>query len=189
MNKAIFLDRDGTINVDKHYLYRIEDFEFIAGAVEGMKMLQDDGYQLIVITNQSGIARGYYTEKDFECLTNHMRRLLQEQGVSLARIAYCPHHPAARVERYRVACACRKPGLKLFMEAVRDFDIDLSKSFAIGDKLRDCALCKETPCRGYLIGSEENAETIAAVKAGEIPRVRYANNLLASAKEICGQFN
>lgn len=189
MNKAVFLDRDGTINVEKHYLYRIEDFVFISGAVDGMKLLQDAGYKLILITNQSGIARGYYREEDFWYLTSHMRRLLCEQGVSFARIAFCPHHPEAKVERYRIDCACRKPGLKLFLEAVRDFDIDLSQSFAIGDKLRDCALCAETLCRGYLVGSGESAETIAAVKAGKVPRVCYAGSLLESAKDICERFN
>ena len=154
MNKAVFLDRDGTINVDKGYLYRISDFEFLPGAVDALRMLQNAGYLLIIITNQSGIARGYYTEEDFMILNDWMKNELMKHGVKISGVYYCPHLPDAEVERYRKVCSCRKPETGLFERAVHDFDIDLSKSYAVGDKERDCSICLKSECRGFLIGRD-----------------------------------
>lgn len=185
MNKAVFLDRDGTINREKEYLWRIEDFEFLPGAVEGMKMLKAEGFMLIIITNQSGVARGYYTEDDIERLHTWMKQELSAQGINLDAIYYCPHHPKGCQERYRRECECRKPKTGLFLRAAMEFDIDFSQSYAIGDKLRDCAICKATKCRGFLIGENETPERISAVKCGAVQRVSYAKDLLSCAKLIC----
>lgn len=168
MNKAVFLDRDGTINVEKNYLYKIEDFEFLPQALDGMKMLYDAGYLLIVITNQSGIARGYYTEKDYEKLTDHMKQICADYGVDFADIQYCPHLEGATVPEYDRKCDCRKPATGLFKRAVEKYDIDLSESYAIGDKMRDLSICNDTGCRGYLIGGtadRESAENIESVES------------------------
>lgn len=154
MNKAVFLDRDGTINIDKEYLYKVEDFEYLPGAVEGLKKLGDAGYLLIVITNQSGIARGYYTEEDYRHMDEWMKANLLTKGVKIAGSYYCPHHPKADVLEYRRECECRKPGTELFWKAQKDFDIDMSQSFAIGDKERDLSICREAPVKGILIGNE-----------------------------------
>lgn len=151
MNKAVFLDRDGTINVDKHYLYKLNDFEFLPGVVEGLKLLQEAGYLLIVITNQSGIARGFYTEEDCKELNNHMKELLEEDNIHITDVFYCPHLPNAAVEKYRVNCECRKPKLGLFYEAARKWNIDFNRSWAIGDKERDCAICDITGCKGIIL--------------------------------------
>ncbi|CBK73522.1 histidinol-phosphate phosphatase family domain/HAD-superfamily hydrolase, subfamily IIIA [Butyrivibrio fibrisolvens 16/4] len=151
MNKAIFLDRDGTINIDKDYLYKIEDFEYISGVVEALKQLQDMGYLLIVISNQSGIARGFYSEDDYLIIDRWMKDDLKSRGVNITASYYCPHHPKALVKKYRCECNCRKPNTGLFWQAQKDFDIDMSKSIAIGDKERDIAICKEAPVRGILI--------------------------------------
>ena len=153
-NKAIFLDRDGTINIDKGYVYRVEDFEFLPGAIEALRLLQEAGFILIIITNQSGIARGYYTEEDFERLNRWMLTELERHGVHIAAVYYCPHLPDAEVERYRKICTCRKPETGLFERAVHDFDIDLSLSYAVGDKERDCSICLKSECRGFLIGRD-----------------------------------
>lgn len=177
MNKAIFLDRDGTINVEKHYLYKIEDFEFLSGVVDALRALQQAGYLLIIITNQSGIGRGYYTEADFQKLNDWMVSTLKEQGVTIADVYYCPHLPDAQVVEYRKECRCRKPKLGMFEQAIIDHNIDLSRSYAIGDKIRDCAICESTPCKGFLIGENEKPEVIADVKAGIRDRVRYAKTL------------
>ena len=174
-NKAVFLDRDGTINADKNYLYRPEDFEFLPGAVEALKMLQASGFLLIIITNQSGIARGYYTENDFAILTEWMLGRLKESGVNIAEVYYCPHLPDAKIESYRKICDCRKPSAGLFEKAAKDFDIDMAGSFAIGDKERDCAVCEKTPCRGFLIGGKINSGKIQSV-----------SSLLEAAKIITG---
>lgn len=151
MNKAAFLDRDGTINIDKNYLYKIEDFEFVPGAIETMKKLKDLGYLLVIITNQSGIARGYYTEEDYFALTEWMKEVLLSKGVSIDGIYYCPHLPNAEIEKYKVECTCRKPETGLFYKAAVELDIDIDNSIAIGDKMRDLAICDETMCRGFLI--------------------------------------
>lgn len=189
MNKAIFLDRDGTLNVEKNYLYRIEDFEWLPGAIEALRLLQDAGYLLIIVTNQSGIGRGYYTEEDYLKLEKWMARTLEEQGVNLSAVYHCPHLPDAQVKEYRKDCACRKPKLGMFQQAIADFDVDVDSSFAIGDKIRDCAICATTGCKGFLVAENERPEIIRQVKDGEYRGVRYAKDLLESAKIIVGHQN
>ncbi len=184
MNKAIFLDRDGTINVEKHYLYQIKDFEFLPGVVEALKTLQKAGYLLIIITNQSGIGRGYYTEADFQKLNDWMISALKQQGVMIADVYFCPHLPDAEVETYRKDCSCRKPKLGMYQQAILDYSIQIGHSYAIGDKIRDCAICECTPCKGFLIGDNEKPEVIEDVKAGRIKRVSYAKDLAEVAKLI-----
>ena len=174
-NKAVFLDRDGTINADKNYLYRAEDFEFLPGAVEALRMLQSHGFLLIIITNQSGIARGYYTENDFLSLTEWMLERLKESGVNIAKVYYCPHLPDAKIPEYRKICDCRKPETGLFEEAAREFDVDMAKSFAVGDKMRDCSVCEKTECRGFIIGGNSVS-----------PKIRNVSSLLEAAKIITG---
>lgn len=188
MNKAIFLDRDGTINVEKHYLYKIEDFEFLPGVVAALQELQRVGFLLIVITNQSGIARGYYTEDDFQKLNDWMVSTLKEQGVTIADVYYCPHLPDAQVEAYRKNCTCRKPMLGMFEQAVLDYNIDLCQSYAIGDKIRDCAICEITACRGFLIGVNESDDIITEVKNNYYPRIRYKQSLKECVDSILYDF-
>ncbi len=184
MNKAIFLDRDGTINVEKHYLYKIDDFEFLPGVVDALKVLQEAGYLLIIITNQSGIGRGYYTEEDFQILNDWMVSTLKNQGIVISDVYFCPHLPDAQVEKYRIECKCRKPKLGMYEQAIFDYNIQIGQSYAIGDKIRDCAICETTECRGFLIGNNEKQETIAAVKAGKYKRVEYANSLRECVSQI-----
>lgn len=152
--KAAFLDRDGTINVDKHYLYRIEDFEFLPGVIDGLRSLQEAGYLLIVVTNQSGIGRGYYTEADFHRLNDWMVGELKAHGVDITAVYYCPHLPDAAVEEYRMECECRKPKLGMYYQAAEEWNIDFAQSIAIGDNLRDCEICRVEGCRGFLIGKQ-----------------------------------
>mgnify|MGYP005788098411 CR=1 FL=1 len=184
MNKAVFLDRDGTINVDKYYLHKKEDFEFIPGVVQGLKLLSEEGYLLIIITNQSGIGRGYYTEAEFNKLNEWMLRQLEEWGVSITDVYFCPHLPDASIEKYRVVCECRKPKLGMFQKAMDDYQIDLSMSYAIGDRLRDCMICEETDCHGFLIGTTEQKDVIQRVKNHEFERLDYAESLYAAALRI-----
>lgn len=185
MKKAVFLDRDGTINRDKNYIYRREDFEILPGAAEGLLRLQEAGYLLVVITNQSGIARGYYTELDFCDINEWMLRLLQEQGVRIAGVYYCPHLPDAVIPMYRKKCQCRKPGVALYERAVKELHIDLSQSYAVGDRIRDCAICRSTACRGFLIGTKEAPAIIGAVREGRYRNVCYEKDLYACAGRIC----
>ena len=126
MNRAVFLDRDGTINKDKGYLYRIEDCEYIDGAVDGLRALTEMGYMLIIITNQSGIARGYYTEKDYLLFMDWMIADLKKQGAQVSGHYFCPHLPGAIVKKYDVICDCRKPKTFLFDKATVEYEIDLN---------------------------------------------------------------
>ena len=154
MRKAIFLDRDGTINVEKNYLYKIEEFEYLPGVKEGLKILQKLGFILIIVTNQSGIARGYYTVQDYFKLTEWMIADLKKDGINIANCYYCPHHPESKIEQFKKDCNCRKPRLGLFEKAIMEYDIDLSNSYAIGDKYRDLALCdakEQNTVQGFLL--------------------------------------
>ena len=184
-SKAIFLDRDGTINLDKDYLYKIEEFKFLPGVIEGLYNLQLNGYKLIIITNQSGIARGYYSENEYFILTKWMIKALSKKGIDISAVYYCPHHPNAKIEKYRTNCKCRKPNLGLFEQAMNDFNIDLSQSYAIGDKIRDCAICNTTECKGFLISHNEKKEIIEDVKNGKFDRISYAENLKSAVDIIC----
>ena len=184
MNKAIFLDRDGTINVEKNYLYKIEDFEFLPGVINALRKLQEAGFLLIVITNQSGIGRGYYTESDFKILNDWMIVSLQQEGIFISAVYYCPHLPDAKVLKYRTDCECRKPKLGMYRQAIKDFDIDLSHSYAIGDKIRDCAICEQTDCRGFLVSNNENRDIIEQTRKGLFNNVRYCASFETSVDTI-----
>ena len=132
MNKALFLDRDGVVNKEKHYLYKIEDFEFIDSVFETCRYFQDKGYLVIIITNQAGIARGKYTEKDFEILTEWMIKEFEKEDVKISKVYHCSHHPDFSGE-----CECRKPKPKMLLDAQKEFDIDLKNSILVGDKNSD----------------------------------------------------
>lgn len=134
---AIFLDRDGTLNVDLGYVHEIDNFQFIDGVIDAMRELKAMGYALVMVTNQSGIARGKFTEAQFEQLTEWMDWSLADRGVDLDGIYFCPHHPEGSVEAYRQICDCRKPAPGMLMSA-RDFlHIDMSASYMVGDKVED----------------------------------------------------
>ena len=136
MNKYILLDRDGTINIEKDYLYKIEDFEYEYGVMEALKIFQEKGYRLAVITNQSGIGRGYYSEEDFLKLTSFLEADLKNNGIIIDKTYYCPHHVDGKGV-YKIDCDCRKPGTLLFEKAISELDIDAENSYMVGDKVSD----------------------------------------------------
>jgi len=135
--KAAFVDRDGVIIVDSGFLHRVEDLVFLHGAIEGLQRLQAAGYLLVVITNQSGIARGLYTEADYLRLTAYMQQRLLAAGVQLSAVEYCPHLPDAAIARYRLDCDCRKPRPGMLERAAAALNIDLSASILVGDRATD----------------------------------------------------
>ncbi|MBQ8891793.1 MAG: HAD family hydrolase [Bacilli bacterium] len=165
MNKAIFLDRDGTINVDYGYVHSISKFEFLKNSIEGLKILNDLGYKLVIITNQSGIGRGYYTIDDYNKLNNYMLEKLGEFGINIAKVYMCPHISSDN-------CNCRKPKLELFYKAIKELNIDTSNSFAIGDRERDLAICNVEDVSGILLTSDTSDKYICK------------NDLLDAAKYI-----
>jgi D-glycero-D-manno-heptose 1,7-bisphosphate phosphatase len=135
--KVAFLDRDGVINKEVNYLYKIDDFEYTEGCIEGLKKIKALGYEIIIVTNQAGIARGYYTEADYQKLTDWYLADLKQHGIDILDVFYCPHHPNGKVERYTKSCGCRKPNSGMFFAAMQKYNIDLDKSFMVGDKLSD----------------------------------------------------
>lgn len=135
--KALLLDRDGVINIEKHYLYKIEDFCFIEGVVEVLKLFQNQGYVLIIITNQSGIARGYYAEEDFHRLTEWMLQQLLDMGVQINKVYYSPYHSEHGLGTYKRDSFCRKPNPGMILRAQEEFNIDLERSILIGDRESD----------------------------------------------------
>jgi D-glycero-D-manno-heptose 1,7-bisphosphate phosphatase len=166
---AVFLDRDGTINVEKVYLYRPDDFEFIPGVPAAIRRLNEAGLMVIVVTNQSGIARGYYTLDDVDLLHSYLNNELNKQSAHVDAFYCCPHHPTAGQGEFTRECDCRKGRPGMLLQAAEEYTIDLSRSFMIGDKPADIDAGYAAGCRPALVltGYGQHAqETIPA----EIPR-------------------
>lgn len=153
--KAVFFDRDGTLNVDIHYLHRPEDFVWIEGAKEAIKYVNDKDYLAILVTNQSGVARGYYPEEDVKNVYDWMNAELAKIGAHLDALFYCPHHPQGNIPLYTKTCSCRKPETGMVDEACRQFQIDRSQSFFVGDSDGDMECAKRANLTGirYTSGS------------------------------------
>lgn len=156
---AAFLDRDGTILVEKNYLASPADVELIPEAAEALRRLQDAGYVLVVVSNQSGIARGLYGEAEYRAVDARMRELLRPHGVEIAASYHCPHHPDFTGE-----CDCRKPAPGLFERAIRDLELDPARSWLIGDRLRDLAPAGALGARAILVRTG-----YGAAEAGRAP--------------------
>lgn len=143
-NKVIFLDRDGTINYDFGYVHEREKLVFLPNAIKGLKKLYDHGYILLIITNQSGIGRGYFSRDEYNNFTSYMLQILEKNGVKISKVYCCPHIDSDN-------CNCRKPKLGLFYQAIEEFNVDLEKSYSIGDKERDLEICKYTNIKGIIL--------------------------------------
>jgi D-glycero-D-manno-heptose 1,7-bisphosphate phosphatase len=152
---AAFLDRDGTIIVDRHYPSDPAEVELLAGAAAGLRALKAAGYLLVVITNQSGIARGYYDVEAFRRVQQRAEELLEAEGVRLDGVWYCPHHPD-----FSGPCDCRKPGLRLFREAAETLAIDFGRSVFIGDRPHDIEPARQLGGRPILIGIRTENEGV-----------------------------
>ncbi|MEK6871701.1 MAG: D-glycero-beta-D-manno-heptose 1,7-bisphosphate 7-phosphatase [Nanoarchaeota archaeon] len=146
MSKAIFLDRDGVINEDEGYVGTIEKFKFRNGVFTALKKLQTAGFLLVIVTNQSGIARGYYTEKDYYTVTDFMLEIFEKNNITIAGVYFCPHAPEEN-------CLCRKPKPGMILEARQTLNIDLKKSWMIGDKMSDIEAGKDAGVQTILITS------------------------------------
>ncbi|VFP84090.1 D-glycero-beta-D-manno-heptose-1,7-bisphosphate 7-phosphatase [Candidatus Erwinia haradaeae] len=136
-NPAIFVDRDGTINLDHGYVFQIDHFQFIDGIINAMQELILMGFSLVIVTNQSGIARGVFTITQFIILTTWMKKSLLEHDVHIDGVYFCPHHPMAAIKEWRQLCSCRKPKPGMLLTAKKELHIDMSASYMIGDKIED----------------------------------------------------
>ncbi|MBW1679501.1 MAG: HAD family hydrolase [Deltaproteobacteria bacterium] len=150
-NIAVFLDRDGTILKEVGYLSRLEDMELLPQAIAAIKLLNQKGIKAVVVTNQSGVARGFFLENLVKEVHQRLQKALQKEGASLDGFFYCPHHPDYGHEKYRKDCFCRKPNIGMLQEAARDFRIDLSRSYLIGDTRRDLETAWNAGMKGVLV--------------------------------------
>ncbi len=137
LKKALFLDRDGVINLDHGYVYKTEDFEFIDGIFDLCKAARKKGYLIFVVTNQSGIGRGLYTEQDFHALTKWMEKRFAEEGTKIDKVYYCPYHEEHGIGKYKKYSNDRKPNPGMILKAEKEFGIDLSQSIILGDNEKD----------------------------------------------------
>jgi D,D-heptose 1,7-bisphosphate phosphatase len=160
---AVFLDRDGVLNVDRGYVYRPEEFEWIPGAKAAIKALNDTGYYVFVLTNQSGIARGYYSEEDVQALHRWMAAELQAEGAHIDGFEYCPYHPEGTVARYRRASDRRKPAPGMILDCLARFPVDVSRSYLIGDKPHDLQAAAAAGVPGYLFQGQNLMDFVNTV--------------------------
>jgi D-glycero-D-manno-heptose 1,7-bisphosphate phosphatase len=158
MRPAVFLDRDGVLNVDHGYTFRLEDLELMPTATAAVRLLNDAGYYVIVVTNQSGVARGLYPETAVKLFNAHLQDALLADGARIDAFYYCPHHPDGKIKELAIRCHCRKPQPGMLEQAARDRPIDLSRSFLIGDKDHDVEAAQAFHIRG--IKFDANAGTL-----------------------------
>ena len=163
MRQAVFFDRDGVLNEEVGYLWRIEQFKWVDSAREAVKFCNERGLLTVVVTNQSGIARGMYTAKDVDKLHAFMQDSLSQIGAHIDRFYYCPHHPAGTVAEFSVACDCRKPKPGLILRACRELDIEPAQSILFGDSERDIQAAQAAGLRTGIFFTGGNL--LQAVKA------------------------
>jgi len=177
---AVFLDRDGTINVEKNYLYRYEEWEWIAGAQDAIARLNKLGFLVVVVTNQAGIARGLYKERDVERLHQLIAVELKESGASIDAFYFCPHHPD-----FTDACNCRKPSSGMILEAARNLHIDLSRSWMVGDKISDIEAGHAAGISTILVrtgyGENESQDTAVSVADFIVDSIMEAVETIATS--------
>lgn len=135
--KVAFLDRDGVINKEVNYLYRIDDLRYVPGSLLAMKQLNKIGYKIIIVTNQAGIAKGYFSEFEYQIFTKYLLDDLKKNGIEILKVYHCPHHPDAVVDKYQCSCICRKPNPGMLEKGIRTFNVDIKRSFLVGDKDTD----------------------------------------------------
>jgi D-glycero-D-manno-heptose 1,7-bisphosphate phosphatase len=181
---AVFLDRDGTINEQMGYINHVSRFVLLKGASEAVRLLNQSGWLAIVVSNQSGVARGYFPIHVVHEVHRHMAGLLKREGAYVDAIYFCPHHPSGKVQEYRRSCRCRKPDTGLIEESIKHFDIDPSGSFFVGDRCSDMELAKRANLRGILVKTGYGLGEIQYV----LPRTRLqpiiADDLLSAVRLI-----
>jgi D-glycero-D-manno-heptose 1,7-bisphosphate phosphatase len=169
---AVFLDRDGTLNEDTGYVHRVEEFRWLPGAIGAVRRLNEAGYYVFVVTNQSGVARGLFDEAAVRDLHHWMNAELRRAGAHIDDMRYCPHHPQAAVAAYRMACPCRKPAPGMILDLVRSWPVIAEASIAIGDKDRDAAAGRAAGIAAEVVRSGALESAVERLLAGRRPVLR-----------------
>lgn len=182
--KAVFFDKDGTLIENIPYNVNPKLIRFTSGAKEGLKLLSQAGYKLIIISNQSGVARGMFNEEELQSFRDHLCKLLEKNRTPVAGFYYCPHHPYGKIEQYSINCFCRKPNPGMLFQASRDHNLNLAESWMVGDILDDMEAGRRTECRTILINNGN--ETEWRLTSNRRPHF-VANNLLEAARLILAE--
>lgn len=187
MERVIFLDRDGTINEEVNYLHRPEDLRLLPGVADAIRLWKEHGYRIVVVSNQAGVARGYYSEADVDTLHGYLNGILRKSGAEIDYFFYCPHHPEHGIGPYRRVCHCRKPETGMFEMAEQYGKIDKSRSWMVGDKLIDIEAGVNYGVHTALVGTGYGFRAHAEqMEKGEKPYDLYAETLLDAARAITG---
>jgi D,D-heptose 1,7-bisphosphate phosphatase len=150
-NTAVFLDRDGTINEEVGYLDSLDKFKIIPGAYEAIRLINESGMKVVVISNQAGVARGLFTEDFVKITHEYLQNALRKKGAYIDNFYYCPHHPTEGIELYRQVCNCRKPAPGMLLQAAQDLNIDFKRSYLVGDRFNDMEAGKKIGIRRILV--------------------------------------
>lgn len=182
--RAFFIDRDGTLNEDIGYVSTPDELILYPWAAEAVRLVNDSGFKAIVITNQSGVARGMYNEETLLAIHERMIEELAREGARIDAVYYCPHHPEVGDDHYRQECDCRKPRTGMLDVAAREHDVDLTRSFVIGDKSSDILLAENAGARGALVLTGYGGETLADPERWPCEPALIAENLLEAVRRI-----
>ncbi len=183
MNKAVFLDRDGTVNEEVGYLSDLKQLRLIPGAGAAIGKLNQAGWKVVLVTNQSGVARGYFTESFVHEVHALLEQMLRREGAKLDGIYYCPHHPTAGKTPYTAECDCRKPGTGMIDRAVQDLAIDVEKSYVVGDKWSDMELGQRAGARTILVRSGFAQDAEGNARPGHLAEPDYTAHTITEAVE------
>jgi len=189
MNKAVFLDRDGVITKEPpYYAHKISQLELIPKSAEAIRLLNESGFKVIVVSNQSGVARGYYQEKDIGIYNREMEKKLEEKNAYIDAIYYCPHYPEATIKTYKIDCDCRKPKPGMLKRAEKDLNLDLKSSFLIGDKMSDIEAGYRAGCKTILVLTGQGNDELKRISKMDI-KLNYISNDLYTAVQIINRSN
>lgn len=182
MNKAVLLDRDGTINIDYGFVHESDKLEFVPGVLEALSRIKEKGYILLIVTNQSGIGRGYFTWKTYQGFMDCFLERMKINKAAVEKVYTCPHISEDH-------CNCRKPKVGLYEEAIKDYDLDIGNSYVIGDRMRDLKVCEKYPFNGILF--DPYLEVTNQDDAGKKDDIKTVYEIFHSWKEIadhiCGE--
>lgn len=188
LHKAIFLDRDGTINIEKEYLSRVEDLQLIPGAAQGLSLLRHAGFKLVVVSNQSGVARGFFSEHRVLEINRALAAMLEKTGAIIDAWYYCPHHPDMGTSSCKTACSCRKPATGMVDLACEEIHIDLAHSLVVGDTMRDMELAWNCGMDSVLVKTGHGMDMITHTPRRDLSRIDYiADDILDAAEWIVGR--